>query len=50
MMLCDEPSRADQFLQSLEQVRLFFEQDGDFFLEAPIDSGTLRFRRAPAEE
>jgi heat shock protein HslJ len=50
MMLCEEDSRADQFLQSLERVRLFFEKDGDFFLEAPIDSGTLRFRPATAEE
>lgn len=46
MMLCEGDSRADQFLQALEQARLFFEQEGDFFLEAPIDSGTLRFRRA----
>lgn len=45
MMLCPEPSLGDRFVAALEQVRLMFEKDGDFFLEAPIDSGTLRFRR-----
>ena len=49
MMLCEEPSLGDRFVKTLDQVRLYFEKEGDFFLEAPLDSGTLRFRRQPAE-
>ncbi|HQZ12632.1 MAG TPA: META domain-containing protein [Devosia sp.] len=45
MMLCPPGSLDHRFTSALEQVRLFFEKDGDFFLEAPMDSGTLRFRR-----
>ena len=45
MMLCEDDQLGDRFVKSLEQVRLHFEKDGDFVLEAPISSGTLRFRR-----
>ena len=46
MMLCEEPSLGDRFVKALDMVAIYFEQDGDFFMEAPLDSGTLRFRRA----
>lgn len=47
MMLCPDQSLDTRFLGALEQVVLYFQKDGDFFLEAPISSGTLRFRKAP---
>lgn len=46
MMLCPDGSLDTRFLGALEQVVLYFQKDGDFFLEAPISSGTLRFRKA----
>lgn len=49
MMLCPDGSLGDRFVNTLDQVRLYFEKDGDFFLEAPLDSGTLRFRRQAAD-
>lgn len=49
MMLCEEPSLGDRFIQTLDLVRLHFQMEGDFFMEAPLDSGTLRFRRAAAD-
>lgn len=45
MMLCPDPSLEDRFLGALEQVATYFLKDGDFFLELPISSGTLRFQR-----
>lgn len=49
MMLCPEGSLDGRFVQALERVRTWFEKDGDFLLEIPADSGTLRFRRAAAD-
>jgi len=49
MMLCPEGSLDGKFVQALERVRTYFEKDGDFFLEIPLDSGTLRFRRESAD-
>ena len=45
MMLCPDPSLEGKFLGALEQVVTYFQKDGDFFLELPISSGTLRFQR-----
>lgn len=49
MMLCPDPSLEARFLGALEQVVSYFQMDGDFFLELPISSGTLRFRREAAD-
>jgi hypothetical protein len=49
MMLCPEESLDSRFLEALDRVRTYFEREGDLLLEAPIDSGTLRFRRPPAD-
>jgi heat shock protein HslJ len=46
MMLCPDGSLDGRFLSALEQVALYFQKDGDFFLEASVSSGTLRFRKA----
>lgn len=45
MMLCPEGSLDGRFVRALERVNTWFEKDGDFFLESPLGSGTLRFRR-----
>jgi heat shock protein HslJ len=44
-MLCPEGSKDDFFAGMLGRIQSYFEMDGDFFLEVPLDSGTLRFRR-----
>ena len=49
MMLCPNPSLEAKFLGALEKVVIYFQMDGDFFLELPISSGTLRFRREAAD-
>jgi heat shock protein HslJ len=45
LMLCPEGSLDGRFVGTLDRVRTYFEIEGDFFLEVPLDSGTLRFRR-----
>lgn len=42
---CPPGSLGDRFVRELEQARIYFMKDGDFFLDKPMDSGTLRFRR-----
>lgn len=42
---CPPGSLSDRFVKELEQVRIYFTKDGEFFLEKAMDSGTLRFRR-----
>lgn len=49
MMMCPDGSLDSRFVLTLERVRTWFEKDGDFFLEVPLDSGTLRFRREAAD-
>ena len=44
-MLCEGESRDAFFTGLLQRVAIYFEMDGDFFLEVPLDSGTLRFRQ-----
>lgn len=41
--LCPEGSLSDRYLRELSRVNSYFLKDGDFFLELPFDSGTLRF-------
>jgi heat shock protein HslJ len=46
---CPEGSLDARFMRDLGEVRSFFLEDGELFLELPVDSGTLRFRPAPEE-
>jgi heat shock protein HslJ len=47
MMLCPDDQLGHRFTTELERVNSWFQQDGEFLLELPMDSGTLRFREAP---
>jgi heat shock protein HslJ len=47
MMMCEDDQLGHRFTTELERVGSWFQQDGDFFLELPLDSGTLRFRQEP---
>ena len=48
---CPPDSLDAPFMRDLERVTSFFVRDGELFLEMPVDSGTLRFRKAsPASE
>jgi len=44
-MACPPGSLGDRFVRELGRATNYFPKDGDLFLELPIDSGTLRFRR-----
>ena len=44
--MCPAGSLDSRFLGLLPRVASYFELDGDLLLELPLDSGTLRFRRA----
>ena len=46
-MACPDDTLDYRFAQDLQRVKLFFLQDGDLYLELPMDSGTMRFRAAP---
>lgn len=46
-MACPEDSLDYRFAQDLQRVKIFFLQDGDLYLELPMDSGSMRFRAAP---
>jgi heat shock protein HslJ len=46
MMLCPDGSLDGRFLDTLDRVRTYAEFEGDLLLEVPMDSGTLRFRKA----
>jgi uncharacterized lipoprotein YbaY len=48
LALCAEDSLSDQFIQYLDAAAIYFFEDGDLFLDLPVDSGTLHF--AAAEE
>lgn len=50
MMMCVDDQLGHRFTSELERVVSWFQQDGDFFLELPMDSGTFRFRQAPASQ
>jgi hypothetical protein len=38
-------SLSDRYVKEISRVTSYFLKDGDLFLELPVDSGTLRFRR-----
>ena len=44
-MMCPPGSLSDRFVKEVGRATSYFLKDGDFFLELPVDSGTLRFRR-----
>jgi heat shock protein HslJ len=44
-MACPPGSLSDRFVGLLGRVNSWFVRDGQLFLELPVDSGTLRFRR-----
>jgi len=45
-MACPEDSLDGPFMRDLQRVVSFFIQDGNLYLELPLDSGTMRFRPA----
>ena len=43
---CPPGSLSDRFVRDVGRVSSYFVRDGALFLEMPVDSGTLRFRRS----
>jgi heat shock protein HslJ len=43
---CPPGSLSDRFVREIGRVSSYFVRDGALFLEMPVDSGTLRFRRS----
>jgi heat shock protein HslJ len=43
--MCPPGSLSDRFAKDVGRATSYFVKDGDLFLELPVDSGTLRFRR-----
>ncbi len=50
LQICSEESLADQYLGYLNNVRIFFNQDGDVFFDLMADGGTMRFADAVADK
>jgi len=46
-MACPPESLDGPFMRDLQRVASFFLQDGQLYLELPLDSGTMRFRADP---
>ena len=46
-MACPPGSLDAAYTRDLQRVVSFFVQDGDLYLELPVDSGTMRFQPAP---
>jgi heat shock protein HslJ len=44
-MMCPAGSLDARFVNELSRATSYFLKEGDLFLELPVDSGTLRFRR-----
>jgi para-nitrobenzyl esterase len=44
-MMCPPGSQDARFVNEFGRATSYFLKDGDLFLELPVDSGTLRFRR-----
>ena len=42
---CPPGSLSDRFVRDVGRVSSYFVRDGALFLEMPVDSGTLRFRK-----
>ena len=45
--MCPPESLSDRFVREVSRATSLFQRDGGLFLELPMDSGTLRFRRQP---
>jgi len=45
-MACPPGSLSDRFVKEVGRAASYFLKEGDLYLELPVDSGTLRFRRA----
>ena len=45
--MCPEGSLSDRFAREVGRASIYFMRDGDLYLDLPMDSGTLRFRRSP---
>jgi para-nitrobenzyl esterase len=43
--MCPPGSLSDRFLKEVTRATSYFLKDGDLYLQLPVDSGTLRFRR-----
>ena len=43
--MCPKGSLSNRFAKEVSRATSYFIKDGDLFLELPVDSGTLRFRR-----
>jgi heat shock protein HslJ len=46
-MACPSGSLSDRYVKEVGRAGSYFLKDADLFLELPVDSGTLRFRRQP---
>jgi heat shock protein HslJ len=46
-MMCPPGSQDARFVNEIGRATSYFLKDGYLFLELPVDSGTLRFRRQP---
>ncbi|MGR9101096.1 MAG: META domain-containing protein [Gammaproteobacteria bacterium] len=46
-MACPGASLYTTYMKHLQEVRTFFVENGELYLELPIDGGTLHFRRQP---
>jgi heat shock protein HslJ len=44
-MMCLPGSLSDRFVKEVGRASSYFVKDGDLYLELPVDSGTLRFKR-----
>ena len=43
--MCPPGSLSDRFAKDVGRATSYFVRDGELYLELPVDSGTLRFRR-----
>lgn len=48
-MACPENSQDSRFARDLERIATFFIDDGELYLEMPMDSGTMRFRELASQ-
>lgn len=46
-MACPPDSQDSIFMRDLQRVTSFFIENGDLYLELPLDSGTMHFHSAP---
>lgn len=44
-MMCPKGSLSNRFVKEVGRAKSYFIKDEELFLELPVDSGTLRFRR-----